>query len=55
MLGANVWRQMLGVDKATVIESVEIDEEANAVVAHVRPRNVTKRRCGRCGVRDPGL
>ena len=33
MLGANVWRQMLGVDKATVIESVGIDEEANAVVA----------------------
>jgi hypothetical protein len=39
---------MLGVDKATVIESVGIDEEANAVVAHVRPRKVTKRRCGRC-------
>ena len=38
LLGANVWRQMLGVDKATVIESVGIDEEANAVVAHVRPR-----------------
>ena len=33
LLGANVWRQMLGVDKATVIESVGIDEEANAVVA----------------------
>ena len=26
----------------------------NAVVAHVRPRKVTKRRCGRCGVRAPG-
>ena len=54
MLGANVWRRMLGVDKATVIESVEIDEELNAVVAHVRPRKATKRRCGRCGVRAPG-
>ena len=54
MLGVNLWRQMLGVDKATVIESVGIDEEANAVVAHVRPRKVTKRRCGRCGVRAPG-
>ena len=54
MLGANVWRRMLGVDKATVIESVEVDEEANAVVAHVRPRKATKRRCGRCGVRAPG-
>ena len=48
LLSVNLWRQMLGVDKATVIESVGIDEEANAVVAHVRPRKVTKRRCGRC-------
>lgn len=54
MLGVNVWRRMLGVDKATVIESVEVHEEANAVVAHVRPRKATKRRCGRCGVRAPG-
>jgi len=38
LLSVNLWRQMLGVDKATVIESVGIDEEANAVVAHVRPR-----------------
>ena len=54
MFGADVWRRIVGVDKATVIESVEIDEELNAVVAHVRPRKATKRRCGRCGVRAPG-
>ena len=54
MFGADVWRRMVGVDKATVIESVEVDEELNAVVAHVRPRKSTKRRCGRCGVRAPG-
>ena len=54
MFGADVWRRVVGVDKATVIESVEIDEELNAVVAHVRPRKATKRRCGRCGVRAPG-
>jgi hypothetical protein len=28
---------MLGVDKATVIESVEVDAVLNAVVAYVRP------------------
>ena len=54
MLAANVWRRMLGVDKSTVIETVEVDETVNAVVAHVRPRRATKRRCGRCGVRAPG-
>jgi transposase len=54
LFGADVWRRMVGVDKATVIESVEIDEELNAVVAHVRPRKATKRRCGRCGARSPG-
>jgi transposase len=54
LLGSNVWRTMLGVYKATVIESVELDEETNAVVAHVRARKATKRRCGRCGVRAPG-
>ena len=54
MLAANVWRRILGVDRKTVIESVELDERTNAVVAHVRPRRTTKRRCGLCGVRAPG-
>ena len=54
MLGVNVWRRMLGVDRATVIEDVDFDEEADSVVVHVRPRRSTKRRCGRCGVRAPG-
>jgi transposase len=54
LFGADVWRQVVGVDKATVIESVEIDEELDAAVVHVRPRRATKRRCGRCGVRAPG-
>ena len=26
LLGANVWRRMLGVDRATVIEEVDVDE-----------------------------
>ena len=54
MLGANVWRRIVGVDKQTVIEDVDVDEEPDAVVVHVRPRRSTKRRCGRCGVRAPG-
>lgn len=54
MLGSTVWRQVLGVDRATVIESVEMDEESNSVVAHVRPRRATKARCGRCGTPAPG-
>ena len=54
MLGANVWRKIVGVDKRTVIEEVEVTEEEDAVVVQVRPRRSTKRRCGRCGVRAPG-
>jgi transposase len=53
VLNASVWRRALGVDRATVIESVEFDEEADAVVIHVRPRRTTKRRCGLCGRRAP--
>jgi transposase len=54
LLDANVWRRVLGVDKATVIESVTFDEASDAVVVHVRPRRSTRRRCGRCGLRAPG-
>lgn len=51
---ARVWKRLLGVDDKTVIEGVEFDEDADAVVAHVRPRKPTKRRCGICGQRCPG-
>jgi transposase len=54
VLGAKVWRRLLGVDDRTVIERVEFDEEASAVIAHVRPRRRRKRRCGRTGRRAPG-
>ena len=49
LLGVSVWRRALGVDRATVIEEIDFDEEAEFVVVHVRPRRSTKRRCGRCG------
>jgi transposase len=54
VLGIKVWRRLLGVDDRTVIEGVEFDEEADAVVAHVRSRRLRKPRCGRCGRRAPG-
>ena len=40
LFGANVWRRVLGVDRATVIEDVDFDEESDTVVVHVRPRRV---------------
>lgn len=54
MLGVKVWRRLLGVCDRTVIEGVDFDEEADAVVARVRPRRAKKQRCGRCGRRAPG-
>jgi transposase len=56
VLGVSLWRRVLGVDRATVIESVEVGEDSGeeVVVVHVRPRRSTKRRCGRCGKRAPG-
>jgi transposase len=54
LFGANVWRRVLGIDRSTVIEDVDFDEESETVVVHVRPRRSAKRRCGRCGVRAPG-
>jgi transposase len=53
VLGSNVWRTVIGVDRGTVIEAVEEDGD-DTVVVHVRPRRDSKRRCGRCGVRAPG-
>ena len=54
MLAATVWRKLLGVDRATVIESIDFDEEAESVVVRVRARRSSKRRCGVCGRRAPG-
>lgn len=48
MRGVTVWKRLLGVDDRTVIDGLEWDHAADALVAHVRPRRPTKRRCGRC-------
>jgi len=57
VLGKKVWARLLGVEKA-VIEGVVYDEEANAVVASVRPARGQRLRCGicqrRCGRYDAG-
>jgi len=42
----SLWRGVLGVEK-TVIERLVFDEDADLLVAHVRP---TSRAPGRCGV-----
>lgn len=52
MRNASLWRALLGVEN-TVIEDIEFDEDAELVVAHVRPRRASRGRCGMCGVRAP--
>lgn len=49
-----LWRALLGVDKRTVIEDIELDDSGeegadgeDVVVAHVRPRRGAWGRCGR--------
>jgi transposase len=49
-----VWRRLLGLCTKTVLEEVEFDDDADAIVAHVRPKSRYRRRCGRCGRRCPG-
>ena len=57
MRNVRLWRGLLGVDKRTVIEDIEVDQEGvdgvELVVARVRPRSGVSGRCGRCGRRAP--
>ena len=53
MRDVSLWRCLLGVEK-TVIERVEFDEDAEVLVAHVRPTKRARSRCGVCGRRSPG-
>lgn len=53
MQNVTLWRGLLGVEK-TVIEQVELDEDGEVVVAHVRPRRRSRGRCGRCSRPAPG-
>jgi transposase len=49
----SLWGSLLGVEK-TVIERIEYDEDADLIVAHVRPTSRQRSRCGACGRRCPG-
>ena len=53
MRDVSLWRGLLGVEK-TVIERVEYDEDAQVLVAHVRPTSRQRDRCGLCRRRCPG-
>ena len=50
MRNASLWRAVLGVEN-TVVEDLEFDDEAQVLVAHVRPRQASRGRCGTCGSR----
>ncbi len=39
---------MLGVEKSTVVDEVELDDEAATLVVPVRPRKGARGRCGSC-------
>ncbi len=52
MRNTRVWQRVLGL-ACTVIEGMEFDEDADAIVVSVRPRKGARRRCGRCGRRAP--
>ncbi len=54
MLGSNVWRKIIGVDRGVVIEDVEGEDDEEVVVVHLRLRKDRRRRCGRCKKRAPG-
>jgi hypothetical protein len=50
---ASVWKRLLGVEH-TVVEEVVFDEDADAVVAMVRPTRSHRRRCAVCQRRCSG-
>ena len=54
MRNATVWAGMLGVERSTVIDGVEFDDDAEVVVVAVRARKGAKGRCGLCQRRCPG-
>lgn len=53
MQNVTLWRGLLGVEK-TVVERVELEQDEQVLLAHVRPRKRSRGRCGRCGRPSPG-
>ena len=54
MLNKKVWARAAGVEPGVVVERVEFDESAEAVVLSCRLRRRDRGRCGRCARRCPG-
>lgn len=55
MLDTTLWRNVLGVEKNTIIEDVELDaDEEEILVADIRPCRKLKPRCGKCEKPAPG-
>ena len=53
MRNKSVWQRACGLTR-TVVEGVDFDELAQAIVVSVRPVAKARGRCGRCGRRSPG-
>ena len=53
MRDSTVWAGMFGVEKSTVIDGVEFEDESESIVVSVRPRKGATRRCGQCQRRCP--
>ena len=53
MRNSTVWAGMFGVEKSTVIDSVEFEDDSESMVVSVRPRKGAKQRCGLCQRRCP--
>ena len=53
MRNARLWAGLLGIEQAS-IEKIEYDEDAQLLVAHVRPWASRRRRCGQCDKRCKG-
>ena len=53
MRNKSVWERACGLTR-TVVEGVDFDEYAQAIVVSVRPVARARSRCGRCGRRSPG-
>jgi transposase len=49
----SVWERACGLSR-TVVEAVDFDERADAIVVSVRPVAKAQSRCGLCGRRSPG-
>lgn len=53
MRNATVWAAMFGVEKSTVIDGVEFEDDDEVIVVSVRPGRGAKQRCGLCQRRCP--